>query len=471
MKTGVFLTSGLLLAAAALARLIDRSYLLSTVVAFWTAGYLALGYAWPRASHAWRWTLVVSGVAAGAAASTLAGQPVGTATIGLASGAALLFFGWASGVDALRGSPARRGVPARDGRPGTWSAAFCGSLVLAAFALAPGGGIGARTGLVVAFLVVCAGFASWECGRENPTPPARTGRRRSRGGKALRALAGSGLLAAAFLLFAEVLPLAALALNDLGKPLAIDQTVVDLPDLADLDDLRFRQRPPTPEWATGGPPTRSETADPEEASPFRGGVSQNVTGNPVDRLPPSDGAPSGASAASGATATPGGGTRPAPETLPAAASPAPFDLGAGPSGRSVTRTAFWNVPENLVGPLLVVAAFAGLFILGLLLFLRTFSSTADPESSSAIGPIASRDEPAIPSYLRDLFRRCAECGLEKERGQTLREFVGGLQTTRSLGHELDSLVAYHYAVAFANATRDPARERHFKKFARKLPLA
>lgn len=468
MKTCVLLLGLLLAADALLAGHATGSPGSGLAVLCLLVLYPLLVRTLPKWGRGTRWVLLFAALAAGFGLDHFIGRPFHWFTAVAAVAAAGHFAGYAGAVDVLARIRDPRQVPARLGRPGCFNTAFAASVLLAYLCQTDAGGLHTRAGLIAGFVVMAAGFMSWELGRSVRGRSAELGMPVAAGARLLRWLLASAAVLAAFLVFAQVLPLTADQAAR-ATPWRVTGDSLEFPDFPDLDDARFTDPARSPVTADTSPGTFGGAFDEgQSVEGISGGFSRDVAGGDpesVSRLQEFAGGE--------ATRSQGGNPLVADNASGMAPGADPAVQGASPD--AVPRTwearsstsAFWDVPPGLVWPVLLLAVLAGLAFACVLLFLRASPGADHKEDGEASRRKSLREGAFVPRYLRDFLARAAELGFEKERGDTLRDFLRQLRRA-GLSHEgFRELRDYHYGVQFEGARRSDARERRFRREARK----
>ncbi|MCB1095844.1 MAG: hypothetical protein KDN22_09735 [Verrucomicrobiae bacterium] len=471
MKTCTALLTLLLLADTALTATATESLGLTVAVIGWLLLYPLLAGALPNARTGLRWLILFGGFGAGAIIDHLTDRGFHWLTGVTAVAAAGHYAGWTGAVGLLFGNSNRARLPTALGRPGCFNTSFAASILLAYLCQTDASGLGSRAGLIFGFLAAMLGFITWELGRSVEARPSTTGKTRTSGTKRIfRWLLAAGASVLAFLLFAQILPLAAEKATHVTS-MQVTGDSFSIPDIPDLDNAEFRGgKFGTSQEKRPLPSGESEATAPiESVEGLSGGFSQDVAG----------GSPEGAArlqefGPGTTTNTTSSGPivddahlRPdsSPESEFAAgtvtAKPAPGSPDVAPG------SAFWSLPPGLVWPVLLLAGLAVMAVALVVLLLRSKRDAEDSRGGNTATRRPMWDHAYIPAYLRDFLARAAELGFEKERGQTLREFLRSLRRRGVSNENLPKLSAYHYRVQFESARRNDTQERKFRREAGK----
>ena len=468
MKTCVTLLTMMLLADAALTTHATESLGLMVAVVSWMLLYSLLGAVLPKWRRGLRWFILFAGFAIGYGIDDLTDRGFHWFTGIAAVAAAGHFAGWTGAFGLLagngqNGSQSQR--PTALGRPGCFNTSFAASILLAYLCQTTVSGLDTRTGLLCAFAVVVAGFVTWELGRSVKGRPATLGKS-SGSRQILRWLLASAAVVSTFLLFAQVLPIAAEQVTGVTS-LQVSGDSFDLPDMPDLDtkairDGQFKSTLPKRKIEEPG-----SVRDPiDSVDGLSGGFRQDVAGGAPERAPRLQEFDGGE-----ATTTDSSDAIVGNNMNHTASSLVP-DFESGPSATADPElppksSAFWSLPPALVWPFLLLAALLTGAVVLVLFLLRPAPESGSGKSGADGARKPLWDHQYLPSYLRDFIARAAELGIEKERGQTLREFLRTLRRRGVANDNFRALRDYHYQVQFDGARRNDSQERRFRRESRK----
>ncbi|MGK0189508.1 MAG: hypothetical protein ACI9R3_005325 [Verrucomicrobiales bacterium] len=468
MKTCLTLLTILILADAGLTLHATESIGLMVAVVSWILLYAALGSALPKWRNGLRWSILFAGLAIGYGIDHITDRAFHWMTGVAAVAAAGHYAGWTGALGIVLGDSQRAKQPTLHGRPGCFNTSFAASLLLAYLCQTTASGLDNREGLIAGFAAIILGFITWELGRSVKGRPATVGKTKSGyAGRLMRWLLATAAGLAVFLIFAQVLPIAADQATHVTK-MQLTGDSFDLPDMPDLDsasisDGQIQRKLPQPRRHLTG----DATAPVDSVEGLSGGFSQDVGGGTPEettRLQEFDD---------------GDATGNRTSTSPLATDDTPDDLREDPefptknaiaqSGVDVpdTGTAFWSLSPALVWPFLILTALAGIAAAVIMLILRS-QNDSDRNAEGTAGPGRPHwDHEFIPAYLREFLSRAAELGMEKERGATLHEFLRRLRRKGISHKELPKLRKYHYQVQFERAQRNDSEERKFRRDAQK----
>lgn len=480
MKTCTALLTALLLGDAALTARATESLGLTVAVVSWLLLYPLLAGALPNARTGLRWLMLFAGLAFGAGIDFVTARGFHWFTGVTAVAAAGHFAGWTGAVGLLFGNSKRARIPTALGRPGCFNTSFAASILLAYLCQTDVTNLSARPSLIFSFVAAMLGFVTWELGRSAEGRDSTVGKSRVAGARRFfRWLVAAGSAALAFLLFAQVLPMAAQKATQ-ATGMRITGDSFNIPDMPDLDTSEFRSgkfESPRQKRAPKSSDSGATAVDSVEG--FSGGFSQDVAGGNPDAAPRIQEFSPGTSRtldSSGAIAngTPLRSTPPSNSNADidaaAAEAGADLELAGKPAARSEanlpeldTSASFWSLPSGLVWPVLLLTGLVAIAA-GLIIVLLRSKGESDGSKGGSDGPRRPMwDHAYIPAYLKDFLARAAELGFEKERGQTLREFLRSLRRRGVSNENFPKLSEYHYRVQFESARRNDAQERHFRR--------
>jgi hypothetical protein len=478
MKTCTALLTALLLGDASLTARATESLGLTVAVISWLLLYPLLAGALPNARAGLRWLILFAGLAFGAGIDHLTDRGFHWFTGVTAVAAAGHFAGWTGAVGLLFGNSKRARIPTALGRPGCFNTSFAASILLAYLCQTDVTNLSARPNLILSFVAVVLGFITWELGRSVEARDSSVGKSRAAGTRRFfRWLIAAGAAALAFLLFAQVLPMAAeQATQATGMQVTGDS--FSIPDMPDLDTSEFRSgKFETPQQKRAPKSSDSDATPIDSVEGFSGGFSQDVAGGSPEAAP--------------RLQEFGPGTSTTPDSSGAIANSAPFrptptpssanlntdaEPGADPelAGKAAARadtnipeidtgSSFWSLPPGLVWPVLLLTGLVAIAAALIILLLRS-KIESDGSKRGSDGPRRPVwDHAYIPVYLRDFLASAAELGFEKERGQTLREFLRSLRRRGVSNENFPKLSEYHYRVQFESARRNDTQERKFRR--------
>ncbi|MDA0813196.1 MAG: hypothetical protein O3C21_12520 [Verrucomicrobia bacterium] len=258
-----------------------------------------------------------------------------------------------------------------------------------------------------------------------------------------------------------------------------------VPDLPDLDTSEFRSgKFETPQQKRAPKSSDSDATPIDSVEGFSGGFSQDVAGGSPDAAPrlqefgpgTSTTSDSSGAIANGAPLSPTQSSTPAANSNADANAEAEAEAGADPELAAIanarshatvpeleTGISFWSLPPGFVWPVLLLTGLVAIAAALTILFLRSKGESGGSKGGSDGPRRPMWDHAYIPAYLRDFLASAAELGFEKERGQTLREFLRSLRRRGVSNDNFPKLSEYHYGVQFENARRNDTQERKFRR--------